>query len=56
MGGFGNNNANVRGNACGFPAAGHTKTVDVAEEWILAAGDVKISPTGSGDTSAPDIC
>ena len=56
MGDFGNNDAEVRGSACGFPAAGHKKKVKTSGGWVLAAGDSKNIPTGIGDTAAPDIC
>ena len=55
MGAFGANDTAVGGSACGFPEAGHRKTGNVAEGWVLEAGDGKDSPTGSGDTAAPDI-
>ena len=55
MGDFGTNNAEVRGSACGFPVAGHREKVNAEEGWVLAAGDGKDNPPGSGDTSAPDI-
>ena len=56
MGAFGTNNTEVGEIACGFPAAGHTKTCNSAEGWVLAAGDGKISPTGSTDTANMYIC
>ena len=56
MGAFGANDAEVIGSAREFPAAGHTKTGNTAEGWVLAEGDDIISPTGSGNTVAPDIC
>ena len=56
IGAFGTNDEEVRGIACGFPAEDHRKKGNVAEVWVLAAGDDKIIPTGSGDTYGPDIC
>ena len=56
MGDFGTNYAEVRGSACGFPTSGHKKKGKAAEGWVLAAGDGKNSPIGSGDTAALDIC
>ena len=56
MGDFGTNDAEVRGSACGFPAAGQKKKVIVDEGWVLASGEGKNSPTWSRDTAAPDIC
>ena len=56
MGDVGNNDAEVRGSVCGFSAAGQKKTSNAAEGWVLVKGDGKKSPTGSRDTSAPDIC
>ena len=55
IGNFGTNDAEVRGIACGFPAAGHKKTGNKAERWVLAEGDGRNSPTGIGDTAASDI-
>ena len=56
MGAFGTNYAYVGESACVFTAAGHTKSGNAWEGWVLAAGDGKISPRGSEDTATPDIC
>ena len=56
MGAFGTNDSEVRGSACGFPVAVHTKTGNPAEGWVLAACDGENSPTGSGGTADSDIC
>ena len=50
MGDFGTNDAEVRGSACDFPVVGHTKKINTAEGWVLAAGDGRSSPTGSVGT------
>ena len=56
MGAFGTNDAEVRGSACGFHAAGHTKKGNTAEGWVLEEDDGRSSPTWSRDTVALDIC
>ena len=56
MGAFVSNDGEVRGSACGFTLASHKTKVKAAKGWVLAAGDNKNSPTGSGDTAALDIC
>ena len=56
MGDFGTNDVDVRGIAREFLASGHTKTGKVAEVWVLLSSYNRSSPTGSGDTVAPDIC
>ena len=48
MGDFRTNDAEVRGRACEFPAAGHKKKVKAAGVWVLAAGDGKIVLQGMG--------
>ena len=56
MGDYNDNDAAVRGSACEFTAAGHTKTRNAAEGWVLTSGDGRSSSTGSGDTVAQVIC
>ena len=42
MGAFGTNDADIRGSTCGFTAAGHSKTGNLAEGWVLSP--VQICP------------
>ena len=56
MGDFGTNDADVGGIACGFPESGYKKKGTTAEGRVLAVGDEKNSPAGSGDIEALDIC
>ena len=56
LGDFGTNDAEVRGRVCEFLVAGHTKTGNAVEVWVLEAGYGRNSTTGSGDTVALYIC
>ena len=50
---FGDNCAEVRGNACRIPAAGHKEKGKGDEGQVGAAGDGKDNSLGSGDTANP---
>ena len=56
MGAFGYNGPEIIGRESGFTVAGHKKKCKAAEKRVVAAGDEKNSPQGSGDTYATDIC
>ena len=56
MGDFVANLAEFIVSACGFPAVGHKVKGKEAEGRVVTAGDGKNSPSGRGDTAAPDLC
>ena len=56
MGAFGANGAEVRGGACGIPAAGHKGKFKAVEGRVVDAVDGKNIPPGIQNTVTLGIC